>query len=131
MSELEKQETENGITTPRERRQGLNTNDHEQTTTTTPTTTTTTTTPRELSGFYAISVGVEGYSAVAIAAFLPLVIQKLAMGVAFKHENHTLTCQNDNLSSSDNINLTCDVLLFGSIWIDTSALVLYSTSISL
>lgn len=128
MSELERQETENGITTPREREQNtVNSTDHDQDNDQQQQTTTTTS--RELSGFYAVSVGVEGYSAVAIAAFLPLVIQSLALGVAFKHENHSLPCQNGT-SSSNNIGSACDVLLFGTIWIDTSALVLYSTSIS-
>jgi UMF1 family MFS transporter len=82
-----------------------------------------TTTQRELSGFYSISVGMEGYSAIGIAAFLPLIIQNLAANVAFTQHDHSFPC---NTSTA----YTCDVLVFNMWWIDTSAIVLYCTSIS-
>jgi UMF1 family MFS transporter len=79
-------------------------------------------TKEELKGFYSFTVATEGYSAMALAVFFPLILKTLTAEVAFERNDHSIPCD----TSSE---VHCDALFFGR-YIDTSSAVLYSTSIS-
>ncbi|KAI8901892.1 autophagy-related protein 22-like protein [Globomyces pollinis-pini] len=74
----------------------------------------------ELRAFY--SFGTEGYSALAIAVFFPIILQSLAAYEAVQTKDRSQPCKVEGAYS-------CEVLI-GSTYVDTSSLVLYATSIS-
>jgi UMF1 family MFS transporter len=79
-------------------------------------------TEAEIRGFNSYSVACEAYAGLAIAAFLPIVLKDLAANSAVERSDRSVKC---NTSGT----YFCDVEVFG-MYIDTSALVLYSTAIS-
>ncbi|KAI8901890.1 autophagy-related protein 22-like protein [Globomyces pollinis-pini] len=79
-------------------------------------------TPLELKAWYSFGVAAEGFSAMAVSVFFPLILQSLAANEAFKSDNHKIKCNTTDAYK-------CDVNIGGK-YIDTSALVLYATTIS-
>jgi UMF1 family MFS transporter len=78
-------------------------------------------TNEELRGWYSYGVAADGYSSF-IASFLPIVLKDLAANSAVERTNRSMKCDTSGT-------YYCDVQLFG-MYIDTSSLVLYATSIS-
>jgi UMF1 family MFS transporter len=75
----------------------------------------------ELRGWYSYAVAADGLSSF-IASFLPIVLKDLAANSAVDRVNRSVKCDTSGP-------YVCDVQLFG-MYIDTSAIVLYATSIS-
>ncbi|KAJ2992546.1 Autophagy protein 22 [Globomyces sp. JEL0801] len=73
-------------------------------------------TPLELKAWYSFGVAAEGFSAMAVSVFFPLILQSLAANEAFKSDNHKIKCNTTDAYK-------CDVNIGGK-YIDTSALVL-------
>jgi UMF1 family MFS transporter len=76
----------------------------------------------EIRGFYSFGVAAEGFSAMVVSVFFPLILQSLAAEQAFDANDHSVKCNPVG-------DYKCNVKLFG-IYISTTSLVLYATSIS-
>ena len=76
----------------------------------------------ELRGWLSYEAAFQPYVLVGTAVLGPLVLQSLAAQNAFEREDHSIKCDISN-------EYTCDVPI-GNYWVDTSAVVLYATSIS-
>ncbi|KAJ2991587.1 Autophagy protein 22, partial [Globomyces sp. JEL0801] len=70
----------------------------------------------ELRAFYSFGVATEGYSALAIAVFFPIILQSLAAYEAVQTKDRSQPCKVEGAYS-------CEVLI-GSTYVDTSSLVL-------
>ncbi|KAI8901889.1 autophagy-related protein 22-like protein [Globomyces pollinis-pini] len=79
-------------------------------------------TPSELFGWYSYGIAAEGYSVLAVSVFFPIILQSLTAQQAVERNNHSIPCNTTGA-------YMCDILIFG-IPVDTSALVLYATTVS-
>jgi UMF1 family MFS transporter len=77
---------------------------------------------REIRGFNFFGIATESFGGIAVSVFLPIILQSLAAGVAVESSDRVTPCRAVGQYSC--------VVQIGTIFIDTSSLVLYATSIS-
>ena len=80
-------------------------------------------TPQELRGWYSFQVGIEGYGALGLFVYFPILLESLAAHAAVDTHNHALPC---DLTGKE---YHCDVQI-GSTFIPTTSLVFYATALS-
>lgn len=80
-------------------------------------------TAAELKGWYSFGFATEGYAALAIAIFFPIILEGLAANVAVESLDHSVAC-NVSVPQYD-----CS-LEIGSNYVPTTSLVFYATTIS-
>ncbi|KAF9360496.1 Autophagy protein 22 [Mortierella sp. NVP85] len=80
-------------------------------------------TKREIQGWLAYAVAAEPYSVVCISALAPIVLEALASGYAWQHDNKSIPCD------TNQEDYKC-VVKVGSLWLDTASFSLYCISVS-
>ncbi|RKO97039.1 hypothetical protein CAUPRSCDRAFT_11269, partial [Caulochytrium protostelioides] len=79
-------------------------------------------------GWWLYGFGAEGYSAVGQALFIPVVIERLAAQAGVQQADHTLACSRG--ADADSAAHSACVVPIAGLYIETSSLVLYTTTIA-